>query len=630
MTKPLSGTDLRAIAGEWERLLQGGEPCATLVRPEISQSWRRSLSYGVAPGGAVSASVLGDQALDALSRRRADLIEVARPIMKRSLEFLPETGCLMALTDADGVVLWVDGDPALAEQARDIGLRPGGAWAESAQGTSGIGTALALGRTLQVRTEEHFVSGIKGWTCSAGVIRDPIDEQILGVLNISAVDGPQNSHCLALAAAEAHRIELSLAKRDADRRTRLLTLAFGDTGRWMDGGVVIFDHRGKPLHANRHAARFLEERGLPAEIWRSTAIRRLASGEGNSAPEWLSPDWLAPVTDRDLALGSVLTLPSAPRRPAAATDALEGIVGNSPALAAAKQRAAQLAKLALPVLLLGPTGAGKEVFAAAIHKASGAKGAFLPINCGAISRDLLASELFGYADGAFTGARRGGMAGKFEAADGGTLFLDEIGEMPLDLQAHLLRVLEDGAVYRVGEVKPRQVKVRVIAATHRDLKAEVAAGRFRMDLYYRLSVAQLLLPALAERREDVAPLVAHFTRTMAAKHGLPEKPLAPGVLEALEAHDWPGNVRELRNVVESMLALSTGPSITQDDLPPDIRPAAPAADEPAGDLRGAEAVALRDAIRAEHGNLTRAATRLGIAKSTLYEKMKRHGLSRAA
>jgi len=514
---------------------------------------------------------------DAAERRRADLLSAAHPILQQMRNCLPPIGIAVTLSDDQGAVLWRDGIAA-----------------------SGDGAP----------------------------IRDPVDGRVLGRLDLS---GGSDGNRRILAITDAQRIELSLANLDSERRTRLLAQTFSDTRRWMDNGVVIFDQSGALLHANRHAARFLEERNLPAGLWKSTALRRLAAGvSGAPVPDWLKSDWFEPVLENGHPLGTLLTLPVALRLPTPHCDALRAIVGRSPALMAAKTQASRLASLSMPVLLLGPTGTGKEVFAQVLHKTSGAKGPFLPINCGAVSRDLLASELFGYADGAFTGARKGGMAGKFEAADGGTLFLDEIGEMPLDLQAHLLRVLEDGVVYRVGETKPRKVSVRVIAATNRDLKAEADAGKFRMDLYYRLSVAKLTLPTLRDRSEDIAPLVEHFLHQTSVKHGLAEKPLGPGVLTALEAHDWPGNIRELRNVIESLMALSPGAVITLADLPPDIRPVA-AASAPARTaiaLSDIESNALRGAIQAEHGNLTRVAQRLGIAKSTLYEKMKRHGLKR--
>jgi hypothetical protein len=200
-----------------------------------------------------------------------------------------------------------------------------------------------------------------------------------------------------------------------------------------------------------------------------------------------------------------------------------------------------LAARELPVLLLGETGVGKEVFARALH-AGGPRpqGPFVALNCGGLPRDLLASELFGYVEGAFSGARRTGRIGRIEAAHGGTLFLDEIGEMPLELQPSLLRVLEDGEVYPLGENRPRTVNFRLVAASHRDLRAEVAAGRFRMDLFYRVAVTSLVIPALRERQADIPALVAHFSRDVARRHGLAVPRFEPAVLRAFATYAWPG------------------------------------------------------------------------------------------
>jgi transcriptional regulator with PAS, ATPase and Fis domain len=222
-------------------------------------------------------------------------------------------------------------------------------------------------------------------------------------------------------------------------------------------------------------------------------------------------------------------------------------------------------------LLLGETGVGKELFARAIHQTSGrATAPFVALNCGALSRDLLSSELFGYADGAFTGARRGGMPGKIEQADGGTLFLDEVGEMPLEIQPHLLRVLEDGRLVRLGDQHERQITLRLIAATNRDLQAEVASGRFRSDLYHRLCVSSVLIPPLRSRKEDIVDIIAHLDEQFARKYGKAGKRLGEGVMEALTRHDWPGNVRELRNVYEMLFALCEDECIDMAQLPPDL------------------------------------------------------------
>lgn len=316
------------------------------------------------------------------------------------------------------------------------------------------------------------------------------------------------------------------------------------------------------------------------------------------------------------------------------------VIGSSPALCTALEKASRLATSRVPILLLGETGVGKEVFARGIHASSPHRnGPFIALNCGSLNRELLASELFGHVDGAFTGARRGGSPGKIEAADGGTLLLDELGEMPLELQPHFLRVLEDGQVCRIGENKPRKVRFRLIAATNRNLRQEVDAARFRADLFYRISVTSIAIPALRERRDDIEPLARSFLRQLCDRHGVPPKILDPQVLTCFEHYAWPGNIRELRNVIESLVLTTNRCLVGLDDLPPEIsRPATPSRRDGTHDaaptttdplLRGlqrGEFEQICSVLRQASGNATIAARELGIAKSTLYLKLKKYSL----
>jgi len=288
------------------------------------------------------------------------------------------------------------------------------------------------------------------------------------------------------------------------------------------------------------------------------------------------------------------------------------------------------------VLLQGETGVGKDMIARTIHESGRRRGGpFIALNCGGLPRDILVSELFGYVDGAFTGARRSGMVGKIEAADGGTLFLDEIGDMPLEVQPVFLRVLEGGEVYPLGDSKPRKVEFRLVAATNKDLRAEVSAGRFRRDLFYRVSVTALRVPSLRDRKEDIPALVEHFNSEVSRRYGVPMKRLEPGVLDAFDRYAWPGNVRELRNVVEGMVMLSTGDAVVVADLPPEIAVSITEANpQPdvlthSGTVTNLEAVerdAISSAIATCHGNLTLVARELRISKSTLYLKVEKYGL----
>src|SRR5882724_11822624 len=317
---------------------------------------------------------------------------------------------------------------------------------------------------------------------------------------------------------------------------------------------------------------------------------------------------------------------------AAVVDAFDTVVGHSARFQEVVGRARRLSLVDTPVVLQGETGVGKEVFAHAIHDGHrGREGPFVALNCGGIPRELLASELFGYVDGAFTGARRAGSIGKIEAAHRGTLFLDEIAEMPLELQPYLLRVLEGGEVYPLGCTKPRTVEFRLIAACNRDLRAEVKAGRFREDLYYRISVSSLRIPALRERTEDLPLLVAHFARQAASRHGTMEKHFLPELVLRFSRYSWPGNLRELRNVVEIMSLLADTDSVDVSDLPTDfgsdplredheVDPAA------AASLHDLERDVIATTLRAQQGNLTRVAKDLGISRSTLYLKVKRYRL----
>jgi transcriptional regulator with PAS, ATPase and Fis domain len=307
------------------------------------------------------------------------------------------------------------------------------------------------------------------------------------------------------------------------------------------------------------------------------------------------------------------------------SDPLDRLVGESRALRAVAQKARRLAELDASVLLQGETGVGKELFARAIHSSGPQRqGPFIALNCGGLPRDLMASELFGYADGAFTGSRRGGMVGKIEAANGGSLFLDEIGELPLDVQPYLLRALEGGEICPIGSNRPRRVQFRLIAASNRDLRDEVNAARFRMDLFYRVSVTSLLIPSLRERREDIAVLVEHFSRNAARRHGIAVKRFEPEVIAAFENHSWPGNVRELRNAVETMMLLTEEDSVGFADLPSDI--ASDGKARPQSGLEGVERDAIAGTIQKHGGNLTRTARELRISKSTLYLKIKKYAL----
>lgn len=304
------------------------------------------------------------------------------------------------------------------------------------------------------------------------------------------------------------------------------------------------------------------------------------------------------------------------------------IVGRSAAIDEAVRLARKVAATDVPVLLTGETGTGKEVFAQSIHRQSPRAGkAFVAVNCSAFSRDLLESELFGHKAGSFTGALKDAR-GLFEEASGGTIFLDEIGEMAFDLQAKLLRVLEAGEFLRVGDTKPMRVDVRVIAATNRDLAKEIEEGRFREDLFYRLSVFQIHLAPLRERAEDIALHVEAFVSAFAARMGRPVPDISPDYMAILKRQPWKGNVRELRNVIERSLIIADGDVLTADVLPlPMQHPASASSDDYAGfDLSEVEKRHILKVLQYTRGNKTETSRLLGIGLTTLYRKIEAYGL----
>ncbi len=302
------------------------------------------------------------------------------------------------------------------------------------------------------------------------------------------------------------------------------------------------------------------------------------------------------------------------------------IVGKNPAFLRCLNLASIAARSNAPVLLVGESGTGKEVFARAIHRfSSRAVHPFISVNCSAIPPELVASEFFGYAPGAFTGARREGQAGKFEAANRGTLFLDEAGDMSPEAQSSLLRILESDYVTPVGSAKNIPIDVRIIAATHRQLDKEVAAGRFRHDLYYRLQVLEIRLVPLRERLDDIPLLAEHFLDSFCSRYGRPRMGLSPEALTCLLAYDWPGNIRELQNVMIQAAHLTDGP-IGPEDLPPRLQAIWLEGLKGGRSDTSAEKQLITSVLAEEGGNRTQAARKLGMSRRTLYRKLQLYGL----
>ncbi len=636
----------RQVDKAWDMYVNSGVLLENSIRSVIGDSWARCLEDGVDPSSVQTRLMVDDAVYQTLIKKNSQLLAAAKPVMEQARDLLAESGSMMILADRDGVCLHVEGDRKTVEDGHDIHLCKRANWSEHAAGTNAIGTVLSVGMPVQINTTEHFCEGIKSWTCTAMVIRDPGSQTIIGVLDLSGLSSVFSHHAQALVVEAASRIESRLIRLKLEEMNRLLNAAVSTFSSPTRDAVMLLDKNGRLVKANEHVASNLAMRGIKFNGKGQSIIRYINNDLKMSKTEWLRPEWIVPVMEGHDQLGSMIIIPSPHSIGIASktslprdTNNFADIIGSSSILKKAIKRAQRLATLPVPILIQGETGVGKEIFVKAIHAASSnCRGPLITLNCGGLSRELITSELFGYVEGAFTGASRGGKMGKIEAAAGGTLFLDEIGDMPLDIQTNFLRVLQEGEICRLGETKQRKVDFRVLVATNRDLNHDVKEGRFRMDLFYRISVITLNIPALRERKGDIEDLVYSFADQIAKRDGVSPIKFDPNYIKALRGHEWPGNVRELHNIVESSYLMCKTDTLTLEDLPDEIyrscKDSQPASlkDALSSDdnlsLEDAERIIIVSALKTNKGNLTKAARQLGIAKSTLYLKLDKYGLDR--
>lgn len=629
---PLALNDgpIAALEQAWRACLDGQAERPIEVRQVIWDSWRRSVEAAIEPADDAYRFVDPAALAHTLATHRV-LIAAAAQVMHGLLAYNPRGH--INLTDADGTTLYFCG----------LDITPvGSRLLESVQGTNCTGLALAEDRLVYVLAEENFAVGLRQrrMHCAAAPIKNA-QGQTLAMLTLTAEPGWFHFHTLGTvqAAADAVSRQMALQGLLEEQQTVLEVL---------NEGLVVLDERGCIKALNRYARQLF---GVGLELI-GRPFQQLGRSElGEVIGE--------PVRDRDctfhlhdrsqlaclvsvcpLEQGGVIVSLRENRRIREITRRIVGtqarytfdtIQGTSRAI----QDALHLARIASrsdsTTLILGESGTGKELFAQAIHNASErSNGPFVAVNCGAIPRDLVQSELFGHVEGAFTGSARGGAAGKFELADGGTIFLDEIGDMSFDAQVSLLRVLQEGEIARVGAKSARPVDVRIIAATHRNLSQAVAEGAFREDLYYRLNVLNLTVPPLRMRRDDIPLLARHFLTRCARSLRKSVQGFSPQALALLSAHGWPGNVRELENAIERATNLAMNELIEPGDLPLDTKPRLPARayeSQPTQDLSSHEMHAIVAALKNTGGNIRLAAQQLNVSRGGLYNKMSRFGLS---
>ncbi|KVQ13641.1 sigma-54-dependent Fis family transcriptional regulator [Burkholderia ubonensis] len=637
--------------------------------PSIQKAHERSETFGLQVSARPDYDVLSNAALVLKREQNRVLCVHAMPVMETLHEQIVNTQSMIVLTDAEGLILHSIGDDDFLRRAEKVALRPGANWAENRQGTNAIGTALAELCPMVVHGDQHFLAANRFLTCSSVPILDPYGDAI-GVLDVTGDHRSYHQHTMALAKMSVQMIE-----------NHLFTTTFQETlqvsfhgrpeflGTLMEG-IVAFTADGRFLSANRSAQFQL---GMPLAALRAHTLsslfdvtpaqlidrmraspdQRLMLNLGNGAvvcarvhfrretlAEGSRP---TDVHDAGAPAARACTAPAAGNP--AGLSRLVYLDTGDPQVASVIAKVRKVIGKDIPILITGETGTGKELLAQAIHNDSPRRdGSFVAVNCASIPETLIESELFGYEEGAFTGARRKGAVGKLLQANGGTLFLDEIGDMPYPLQVRLLRVLQERLVNPLGSTKTIAVDISIICATHRDLRDMIAQNRFREDLYYRLNGLVVRLPPLRDRTDLAVVVQKMLQREAIAGAGRAPLTVAPDVMALFERCSWPGNFRQLGNLLRTAAAMvDDDGEIRREHLPDDFfddlrggdaqaapdAPAAACAAPCAADalptadarLQDVAASAIAAALARHGGNVSAAARALGVSRNTIYRKM---------
>ena len=631
----------------------------------IKNSHKRCIEYGIEKERVLPKKILkGEQVSENINNNK-DLIRVAAPFMNILYNFLEGSGFFIILTDKEGCILNLIGDDEVLQAAINLNMVIGAYMDEKSIGTNAMGTAIKEDSPIQVSAKEHFITAYHRWTCSAAPIHNEAG-QIIGTLNLTGSSELVHPHTLGLVVAAVKSIENQMKSNIAQNKLTEANSYLNTIMESISIGIFAIDNKGKLKLINKNACEMLgvnEDNLLDKhfedafsrfkELIKIIKHKRIIQDEevviSKDAKRERYNMNLYPIRlESNEEIGLVVTLREIQNvinlvnkyTGMTARYTFKDIIGESKQIKNVVEYAGYISDSPSTVLIQGESGTGKEVLAQAIHNKSSRRDyGFVAINCGAIPKNLIESELFGYDDGAFTGARKGGHPGKFELANGGTLFLDEIGEMPLDMQVNLLRVLQEGCVTRVGGSKCIPVDVRIIAATNKDLKKEIEKGTFRRDLYYRLSVIPIELPPLRERREDIVFLVEHFLNLKANKLKKDVPELGCEIYNKFLNYDWPGNIRELENIIENIVNMggTLSAAINWENNSFKIKEEAEAAkvieyshtkqeDIYLCSLEELEKRAILACINKFRGNISQVAKTLGISRNTLYSKMKKYNI----
>lgn len=636
---------IRLIEKSWKKFIETGY-LDDVVRHEIADSWKRCKSYNVDPlngKGNTKFSV----PINVILQENAELISVARPIMENVYNIVKGSEFAIILTDKHGYIIEVIGDDDMLKKMDELNFIKGALWTEQAVGTNAIGTALYLDKVIQTIGAEHYCINQHSWTCSASPVHDE-EGNIVGCINMSGNYYNAHPHTLGMVTSAAYSIQKQLALTVSNN---LMNVTFNSTCE----GIIVLDEKLKIKRVNDGALEILNINLKDilniniTDTLKNVSFDKILNQEYNAYNNVECDFYIknnrvkciinaVPMRVNEKFVGVVITF----RETQYVHKLVSKVVGykasyNFDDIITENQNmkhmiefAKKASKSDCNILIEGESGTGKELISQSIHNYSDrSSGPFVAINCASIPRDLVESELFGYEKGAFTGASKEGNPGKFEIADGGTIFLDEIGELPLDIQTKLLRVLDNCKITRVGGNYEKQLDVRVIGATNRNLKEEVKRKNFRQDLYYRLSVMNIKTIPLNERKEDIEILTKYFVKILNVKTGQ-DKKVSRQYISNLKEYNWNGNVRELRNVVERDYYLGDMnldlEYYVEKEYSNNSRVENKKEDMSVVPMETVEKEAIENALKKYGGNMVKVSEVLNIGRSTLYRKIKKYDI----
>lgn len=631
--------ETRKLYTAWKAFVNNQPVPTGHVRQKILDSWERCQASRVD-----SSKGIGNYQhpnVKKLMLENQPLSKVALPVMKDILDLVEGSGFAIVLASAAGYVLEVVAEKEMMSKMKELSFLPGYLWTEATVGTNAIGTAIYLDEPIQTIGAEHYGQCQHGWTCSAAPIHDA-NGKLIGCIDMSGDREKAHSHTLGIVKVAAQSIEKQLALLHSHQMMQTTLESILE-------GVIVLDTSFHLIMTNQKSLELLGVSETELCEYPFAEMKGLFYSDLNKQHRF---EWQFKFDRRSIKVmvsvapygekqGWVITLnePKKMHKWAnqlvgfTANYTFESIVTQSANMAYLIKHAQKAAASYCNVLIEGESGTGKELLAQSIHNAGvNNEGPFVAVNCASIPRELVESELFGYEKGAFTGASKEGHPGKFELADGGTIFLDEIGELPLDIQSKLLRVLDNSRVIRIGGTEEKQLDIRVIGATNRILEEEIKLKNFRADLYYRLSVMKLHIPPLRERTEDIELLVNHFVQMLNEKNK-GKKKIKLAYIAILRKLPWAGNIRELRNVVERDYYLSDTviehhPMQIERPKPLEVEAFYLEAEEKTSlNLAEAERLIIEATIQQTAGNLAEAARRLEMGRTTLYRKIKKYQIN---